>query len=62
MAVTLHTNPDLVADPPSYLFTGPYETEYDVASDGRFLVLHEVADEEARSIGFVLNALETLKK
>ena len=41
MAVAVRTSPSFSHDAPALLFTGPYVEDYDLARDGRFLMVKE---------------------
>ena len=67
MAVAISAGPELSPGKPTLLFEGPYDlkigsgaSNYDVAEDGRFVMIHT----EARSthINFVLNWFEELER
>jgi hypothetical protein len=65
MSVRIRTQPGLGVDSPKELFTGTFETGraglagYDVAADGRFLMVESTADEE---IHVVWNWVSGLKE
>ena len=70
MAVPTTFTPELVLGVPKILFSGPYEhsgrsqeTSYDVAEDGRFLMVlrEEGQAEQTMRINVVLNWFEELK-
>ena len=70
MAVAISTEPELMAARPLVLFEGTYErvggelsTNYDVASDGRFLMVRSEGNPRAteQQINVVLNWFEELK-
>jgi serine/threonine-protein kinase len=67
MVVSISTEPEFAAGPPQELFEGPYNNvsgvSYDVAPDGRFLVLKpEYDDSEVRELHVVTNWFEELKR
>ncbi len=70
MAVSLRTEPTLEAKTPTILFEGPYHygrsdltPQYDVASDGRFLMIQPSDGQvEPAQINVVLNWFEELKR
>ncbi len=70
MAVEIETEPELLHDEPIELWSHPYFSQedhfpnYDVARDGRFLMLAipEVEETETMTITVVLNWLEELKR
>lgn len=69
MAVDVTTQPAFKASPPRFLFEGQYEFSdtgragYDVASDGRFLMIQPVEPEQpATQINLVLHWFEELKR
>jgi Tol biopolymer transport system component len=68
MAVDITTQPDFKATSPRFLFVGQYEftdtgrSGYDVAEDGRFLMVQPVEPEQpATQINLVLHWFEELK-
>jgi hypothetical protein len=63
MAVKLRPGPAFSAEPPTFLFEGPYFSDFVVAKDGRFLMIKEQAATIAgeRRIVVVLNWLTELK-
>ena len=63
MAVKLRPGPAFSAEPPTFLFEGPYFSDFVVAKDGRFLMIKEQAAAIAgeRRIVVVLNWLTELK-
>jgi serine/threonine-protein kinase len=67
MVVSISTEPEFAAGTPKVLFEGPYNNvlgfSYDVAPDGRFLVLQpEYDDSEVRELHVVTNWFEELKR
>jgi serine/threonine-protein kinase len=69
MAVDVTTQPDFTATSPRFLFEGQYEVSdtgrpgYDVAADGRFLMIQPVEPEQpATQINLVLHWFEELKR
>jgi len=67
MVVSISTEPKFTAGPPRVLFEGPFNNvsgiSYDVAPDGRFLVLKpEYDDSEVRELHVVLNWFDELKR
>jgi len=67
MAVKIETQPELRPQPPEVLFDGDYfhrnRPSYDVASDGRFLMIQPMGNEqEEGKIHLVLNWFEELKR
>jgi serine/threonine-protein kinase len=69
MAVNVATRPGFIAGSPRFLFGGQYQVSdtgragYDVASDGRFLMVQPVEPEQpATQINFVINLFEELKR
>ena len=62
MAVTVRTAPGFAFDPPVRIFEGPYAEDYDLARDGRFLMVKNPPDTPlANRIIVVLNWLEELR-
>jgi serine/threonine-protein kinase len=66
MVVSISTEPEFTADTPKVLFEGPFnnvpDLSYDVAPDGRFLVLQpEHDDSEVRELHVVTNWFKELK-
>jgi serine/threonine-protein kinase len=67
MVVPVSTEPEFIAGTPRVLFEGPFNNvpylSYDVAPDGRFLVLDpEYDDSEVRELHVVTNWFEELKR
>jgi Tol biopolymer transport system component len=67
MVVSISTEPEFTPGTPQVLFEGPYNNvpgiSYDVAPDGRFLVLQpEYDDSEVRELHVVTNWFEELKR
>ena len=66
MAATIETEPDFRATNLRELFEGQYETtgylNYDVAPDGRFLMIQEPNGPTPLEINIVLNWFEELKR
>ncbi len=67
MVVSISADPEFSAGPPRVLFEGPYnnvpDLSYDVAPDGRFLVLQpEFDDSNVRELHVVTNWFEELKR
>jgi eukaryotic-like serine/threonine-protein kinase len=68
MALPVTTTPSLVVGPPRLLFEGRFvsgpagEPAYDVAPDGRFLMLRTVGEEPKRELRVVLNWFSELQQ
>jgi serine/threonine-protein kinase len=67
MVVSISTTPEFTAGTPQVLFEGPYNNvpgiSYDVAPDGRFLVLQPAYDDsEVRELHVVTNWFEEVKR
>ena len=63
MAVAIQTHATLVAAAPRLLFDGPYVGMYDVARDGRFIMIeHKPSEEPSPQITLVQNWFEELKR
>ena len=66
MAATIETEPEFRATNLKELFKGQYRTDifhsYDVAPDGRFLMIQEPNEPTAFGINIVLNWFEELKR
>jgi serine/threonine-protein kinase len=67
MAVSISTESEFTMGTPKVLFEGPYKNvpgiSYDVAPDGRFLVLQpEIDDSEVRELHVVTNWFDELKR
>ena len=63
MAVTIRTRPTFAAAGPRVLFTGPYgELGYDVAADGRFIMVERGESEATTQINLIQNWFEELKR
>ena len=69
MVVAVDTEPDLTVSKPSLLFRGRFSmgplrqtANYDVAPDGRFVMLREVVAGSSPDIIVVLNWFEELKR
>jgi serine/threonine-protein kinase len=62
MAVDVETEPNFWAGTPKEIFTGDYEQAYDVALDGRFLMISRGEDDHASDLIVVLNWFEELKE
>ena len=62
MVVTVDTGASFTAGTPETLFNGAYNNEiYDVAADGRFLMVRPAPDATADRLQVVLNWVEELK-
>ena len=66
MAVRIETQPELRPQPAEVLFDGDYfrrnRRSYDVAADGRFLMIQPMITEQDGQIHVVLNWFEELKR
>jgi serine/threonine-protein kinase len=62
MAVEVETEPNFKAGSPKELFSGVYGRGYDVAPDGRFVMITREEDDESSNLIVVLNWFEELKK
>ena len=66
MAVRIETQPELRPQSPELLFDGDYfhrnRPSYDVATDGRFLMIQPMITEEDAQIHVILNWFEELKR
>jgi len=69
MAVTISTEPELTPGKPTLLFEGRYQgqsanpsSNYDVARDGRFVMIRTEGSTESTQINVVLNWSEELKR
>jgi hypothetical protein len=64
MAVSVGAGPGVPPGPPKKLFDGPYQDDFDIASDGRFLMIKEPASPPPpeRRIIVVLNWIQELKE
>jgi Tol biopolymer transport system component len=64
MAVAIQTSPVFRAEKPVVLFEGPYGNNFDVARDGRFLMIKppNVQQTPTNQVNVVLNWLEELKQ
>jgi serine/threonine-protein kinase len=62
MLVRIHPGPTFSYDPPRVLFEGQYGPSYDVASDGRFLMLRSPPSDNPPTIRVVLNWLDLVRQ
>jgi hypothetical protein len=66
MAVRVETEMEFRFEPPEVLFEGPFNHEdvpsYDVARDGRFLMIQPTQEELSTRLNIVLNWFEELKR
>jgi len=69
LAVSVQTHPDLVIGRPAVLFAGPYRlstdnpsSNYDVAFDGRFLMMESAYGDAPPTVTVVLNWFEELRR
>jgi serine/threonine-protein kinase len=69
MAVSVQMKPDLVFGRPAVLLAGPYEmstdnisANYDVAVDGRFLMMEDASGGASATVNVVLNWFEELRR
>ena len=64
MAVAIQTTPKFAAAAPRVLFEAPYvEGSYDVAPDGRFIMIdHKQSEPPASQITLITNWFEELKR
>ena len=62
MAVQIQTGSDFTASRPVVLFEGDYRAEYDVAPDGRFLVVKERQDQTPMEMHVIIGWLDQVKE
>jgi hypothetical protein len=67
MAVSIEFGPTFAAGEPQVLFKGRYDSQlflrdYDVAADGRFLMLKTPEEHVARQVNIILNWFEELER
>jgi len=69
IAVSVQMKPELVIGRPAVLFAGPYEmstdnisANYDVAADGRFLMMEDASGGARATVNVVLNWFEELRR
>ena len=68
-AVAVQMKPDLVIGRPSDLFAGPHKmrtggrcADYDVAADGRYLMMEDASGGALATVNVVLNWFEELRR